>query len=80
MAASLSGSCFKEVAVFSGVVHRDNVKPYEKLVVDMIARPRFAPEDFERLKTETLQYLTTVLRNGNDEELGKAALLAGALP
>ncbi len=80
MAAGLSGDCFKEVTVFSGVVHRDNVKDFQKLVADMITAPRFAPEDFERVKTETLQYLTTVLRGGNDEELGKAALLLALYP
>lgn len=80
MAAGLSGLCFKEVAVFAGVVHRDNVKAYEQLVGDMLATPRFAPEDFERLKTEALNYLTNVLRGGNDEELGKATLLLALYP
>lgn len=74
MAASLAGACRKEVTVFSGTIHRDNLDAYAKLVADMIARPRFAPEDFERLKTEALDYLTKFLRGGNDEELGKWAL------
>ena len=49
MAAALSGACRKEVTVFSGEVHRDNLARYEALVTAMIAEPRFAPEDFDRL-------------------------------
>jgi zinc protease len=74
MAASLEGACRKEISVFSGTIHRDNLDAYAKLVTDMITRPRFAPEDFDRLKTEALSYLTKTLRGGNDEELGKWTL------
>jgi zinc protease len=74
MAAGLGSDCLKEVTVFSGTIHRDNLAEYEKLVARMLTAPRFAPEDFERLRNEQLDYLTTVLRGGNDEELGKQAL------
>lgn len=74
MAASLSGACRKEVVVFSGTIHRDNLDAYAKLMADMITGPRFAREDFDRLKTDAMDYLTKVLRGGNDEELGKWAL------
>ncbi len=40
----------------------------------MIARPRFDPEDFERLRNEALDYVTKYLRGNNDEELGKWTL------
>lgn len=80
MAATLSGECYKEVSVFSGVVHRDNLAAYEALVAEMIAAPRFDPTDFERLKTEALDYLTSTLRGGNDEELSKATLQAALYP
>ena len=40
----------------------------------MLTTPRFAPEDFERLRNEALDYVTKTLRGNNDEELGKWTL------
>jgi zinc protease len=74
MAAELGSNCLKEVTVVSGTIQRDNLAEYEKSMTQMLAAPRFAPEDFERLRNEQLDYLTKVLRGGNDEELGKQAL------
>jgi len=74
MAATLDGACRKEVTVFSGTVHRDNLRAYIPLATEMIARPRFAPEDFERLHNDALDYITKSLRGNNDEELGKWTL------
>jgi zinc protease len=74
MAASLSGSCRKEVTVFAGEVHLDNLAEYEALVTSMLTTPRFALEDFERLRNEAIDDLSKTLRGGNDEELGKWAL------
>jgi zinc protease len=74
MAAALSGDCRKEVTVFAGDVHRDNLAAYAQLLTEMIVTPRFDPADFERLRTEAIDFLTKVLRGGDDEELGKAAL------
>jgi zinc protease len=76
MAASLSAECRKEMTVFSGLVHRDNVDAYLQLSTEMLAQPRFAPEDFERLRSEALDYVTKYLRGNNDEELGKWTLQA----
>jgi zinc protease len=74
MAAAVSGSCRKEVTVFSGEVHRDNLDAYKALLVETITAPRFDPADFERLKNDALDYLSKSLRGGNDEELGKWTL------
>lgn len=74
MAAALSGTCHKEVTVFSGEVHRDNLSAYESLAAAMLTTPRFAPEDFERLRNEAIDYLSKTLRGNNDEELGKWTL------
>jgi zinc protease len=74
LAASLDGSCRKEVTVFQGVVHRDNLMRYSPLVASMLTVPRFDRDDFTRLKNEALDDLTKTLRSGNDEELGKWAL------
>ncbi len=74
LAASISGSCRKEVSVFEGQVHRDNVGRFLPLVVAMLTEPRIDPEDFARLKNEALDYLSKTLRSGGDEELGKWTL------
>jgi zinc protease len=74
IAASLGGACRKEVTVFSGIVHRDNLTQYILLATEMLTAPRFAPEDFERLRNEALDYISKTLRGNNDEELGKWTL------
>lgn len=74
IAAGLNGSCLKEISVFSGDVHEDNLKSYIPLATEMIASPRFAPEDFDRLREEALDHLTKTLRGDNDEALGKWTL------
>jgi zinc protease len=74
MAANLGGQCHKELTVFSGIVHRDNLAAYMPLVTAMITQPRFAPQDFERLRSEALDYITKSLRGNDDEQLGKWTL------
>ena len=74
MAAAIDGTCRKEVTVFLGTVHRDNLTAYLPLATEMLTAPRFAPEDFERLRNEALDYVTKTLRGNNDEELGKLTL------
>jgi zinc protease len=74
MAAFLGGAGRKEVTVFSSTIHRDNLGAFVPLVTRMIREPRFAPEDFERLRNEALDYVTKTLRASNDEELGKWTL------
>ena len=74
MAATLNGDCRKEATAFEGTVHRDNLKAYVPLVTELLTTPRFAPDDFERLRNEALDYVTKTLRGNNDEELGKWTL------
>jgi len=74
MAAELEGACHKEVTVFAGEVHRDNLAGYEALAAEMITAPRFDPSDFERVHNEALDYVSKTLRGNNDEELGKWTL------
>lgn len=74
MAASLDVRCGKDLTVFSGVVHRDNLASYRELLTAMLTTPRFAAEDFDRLRDQGLDYVTKTLRGGNDEELGKWTL------
>jgi zinc protease len=74
MAGGFSSRCLREYAVFSGVVHRDNLKPYCDLIGSMIAEPRLSADDFERIRNEALDYLTKTLRANDDEDLGKSVL------
>ena len=74
MAANVDGECHKEMTVFSGTIHRDNLDAYLPLLSEVIARPRFAADDFERLKNQAIDYVTKFLRGNNDEELGKWTL------
>jgi zinc protease len=74
MAAGLAGVSHKEVTVFAGTIHRDNLGAFIPLVIEMITQPRLAPEDFERLRNQALDYVTKTLRGNNDEELGKWTL------
>jgi len=80
MAAALDGTITREGTVFSGEVHRDNLDAYAAILADLIVEPRLDPADFDRLKTDAIDYLTKILRGGNDEELGKAALLLALYP
>ncbi|MGE5354566.1 MAG: M16 family metallopeptidase [Acidobacteriota bacterium] len=74
LASAYSASASTEMTVFSGRVHKDNLEVYYPLFLDGILHPAFSPEDFNRIKDETLNYLTTTLKYSSDEELGKAVL------
>lgn len=74
MAVSLNAQVDKEMTVFSGTTHIDNLRKYYGLVREMILTPGFREEDFKRLKADAINYFTVSLREGNDEELGKEQL------
>ncbi len=74
MAASLGVYTTKEQTVFYGTVHRDNLEAYARLVAELLLTPRFALDDFNRLKKKALDHVTKTLRSNDDEELGKHAL------
>jgi len=74
MAAGYSSQVDKEMTVFVGVVHKDHLNAYYQLLRDAILAPGFKQEDFDRLKTDQLNYVAKTLRFNNDEELGKETL------
>ena len=80
MATSFSWQVDKEMTVFSGTTHADNLNKYYSLIREMLLDPGFREDDFARLKEEAINYLKNSLRGGNDEELGKEVLYAMIYP
>lgn len=80
MATSFQWQADKEMTVFSGTTHLDNLDKYYVLIRDMLLDPGFREDDFTRLKEEAINYLKTSLRGGNDEELGKEVLYTMIYP
>ncbi len=74
MATRYEASVDKEMTVFRGTVHRDNLEEFYELLRDAILQPAFRPDDFERLKEEQYNYVKRLRRFSSDEELGKELL------
>jgi Predicted Zn-dependent peptidases len=74
MAAGFGGQVDKEMTVFTGTTHVDNLDKYYSIISQMLLDPGFREEDFTRLKSDAINFLKVALREGNDEELGKEAL------
>ena len=80
MATSFSWQVDKEMTVFSGTTHVDNLEKFYSLIREMLLDPGFRDDDFQRLKEDAINYLKTSLRGGNDEELGKEVLYTMIYP
>jgi zinc protease len=80
IATSFSWQVDKEMTVFSGSTHIDNLDKYYALIREMLLDPGFREDDFKRLKEDAINYLKTSLRGGNDEELGKEVLYTMIYP
>ncbi len=74
IAASFSSQADKEMTTFVGQTHVDNLPKYYSIIRESLLEPGFREDDFKRLKDESLNFLKTNLREGNDEELGKERL------
>ena len=74
MAAGYGASVDKEMTVFSGRVHRDNLEAYYTLFRHAVLQPAFSEEDFARIKARTLNFLERSRRFARDEELSKELL------
>ena len=74
MATSIHSQVDKEMTVFSGSTHIDNLEKYYGLLRSMLLDPGWREEDFRRLRTDAINHLKIELRGNNDEELGKEAL------
>jgi zinc protease len=74
MAASVESNVDKEMTVFSGSTHVDNLEAYYALLRSMLLDPGWREDDLKRLKDNSINYLRVSLRGNNDEELGKEVL------
>jgi len=74
MAAGWGYGVDKEMTVFRGRVHRDHLEVYCPLFENMLLAPAFSDEDFQRVKSQTLNFLERGRRYTRDEELSKELL------
>ena len=78
MAGSFHAQVDKELATFTGVIHRDNLEAFSNIAFEQLNSPGFRESDFERLKDEQRNALIQDLRTNNDEEFGKERLQTNA--
>jgi zinc protease len=74
MAAAFHHQVDKEMTVFFGSTHLDNLERYYRIISEMVLDPGWREEDFTRLKEDAINFLKVNLRQNNDEELGKEEL------
>jgi zinc protease len=74
MAATIDVDVSRQMTVFVGRAHKDHLDSYFPLLFEVILEPRFAQEDFNRIKDETLNYIRKTLRQSDDELLSREAL------
>ena len=74
MAASFGAQVDKEMTVFSGTTHVENLDKYYETIRQMLLEPGWREDDFRRIKDDQLNALRIGLRSNNEEELGKEFL------
>ena len=74
MAAFFHDQVDKEMTVFIGTTHSDNLNAYYDIVSQQLLNPAWDENDFKRVKTNLINAIKVDLRDNNDEELGKEVL------
>lgn len=74
MAAGVGLRIDKEMSVFTGTIHIDNLDEFYTIFKEMLLDPGFREEDFIRLKTNQLNFLEKTLVGNMDEQFGKEIL------
>ena len=74
MASSVNAQVDKEMSVFGGATHVDNLAEYYKLLRGRLLTPGWREDDFRRVKDDAINAIKVALRGNNDEELGKEVL------
>ncbi len=74
LASGLRAQVDKEMSVLRSSIHSDNFDAWYPLMIDQVLNPAWDEADFDRLKTQLKNTISTDLRGDNDEELGKEVL------
>ena len=74
LAGSFDAQVDKEMTVFTGVVHKEQITKFLDIVLPQLVSPGFKETDFERLKSQQENRLLQDLRANNEEELAKEEL------
>src|SRR5215470_5291258 len=74
LATSFNSQVDKEMTVFFGTTHIDNLQKYYQIISGMVLDPGWREDDFKRIQENAINFLKVNLRGNNDEELGKEAL------
>ncbi|MCC7364447.1 MAG: insulinase family protein [Dehalococcoidia bacterium] len=74
IAGSFDAQVDKEMTVFTGVTHRDNLDRFLGIALPQLLTPGFREDDFARIKEKQANELVQDLRANNEEELGKERL------
>lgn len=74
MAAGFHNQVDKEMTVFSGTAHMDNLNSFYEIISGQLLSPAWDEADFTRVKTNLINQIKVSLRANNEEELGKEAL------
>jgi zinc protease len=74
MAAYVGLSADKEMSVFTGTIHIDNLEKYYSIFKDMLLDPGFREDDFNRIKTRQMNFVEKNLVSNMDEQFGKEIL------
>lgn len=73
-AADYGATLDKEVSVFTFQVPSDFAKEFYPILRDVMLKPAFNENDFQRVKTNQQTYVDQVIRASSDEEYSKKAL------
>jgi zinc protease len=76
MGTGFGYSVDKEAVVFTGTVHIDHLDTFYDIFKSTILDNKFAESDFNRIKSNQLNYVKTSMINTNDEALSKYVLEA----
>jgi zinc protease len=74
LAAGYNASVDKEMTNLTGRVHKDNLEAFYALFKNALLLPAFADEDFNRIKSQRMNFLERSRRYSRDEELSKQLL------
>jgi zinc protease len=74
MATFIDWQVDKEMTVFTGTTHVENLDTFYGLMKEMLLEPGFRQDDFTRVRDAAVNFLKVSLRESNDEELGKEYL------